>query len=165
MRDLEFWSRDGRFGLRVGSARTRAILVACRVAGTDETGGVLIGTYSAEHDCATVTRVCGPAPDSRFGPTWFHRGVHGVQQILDRYWRRGAGFYLGEWHFHPYAEPVPSGIDHGSMRGIARSSPYNCPEPVLLIIGGDPRGAWNAAAFVFLRGSRPVRLDCSRRPD
>ena len=44
---------------------------------------------------------------------------------------------------------TPSGTDIGQMHEIATSSPYACPEPTMLIIGGDPCGNWNARAFVF----------------
>lgn len=158
MRELEFWSGDRRFGLRLGADQTAKILDECASAGGNETGGLLIGTYSESHNCAVVTLVCGPAPDSRAGPTWFHRGTRGVQRLLDRYWQRRAGFYLGEWHFHPFAAPIPSGTDYRSIRRIAHSELYNCPEPILLIVGGDPRGAWTASAAVFPRDREPVTL-------
>jgi hypothetical protein len=86
------------------------------------------------------------------------RGVRGVQQVVDRYWRRGAAYYLGEWHFHPFAEPELSDLDRWSMRGIAASLLYNCPEPIVLLIGGDPAGDWNASAWAFRRGNSPVLL-------
>ena len=155
---LEFWSADGKFGLQIAAAQTRTIITACKAAGRNETGGVLIGTYSADHDCAIVKRVCGPPPDSQFGPTWFFRGVRGVQQVVDQYWRRRTGYYLGEWHFHTFARPELSDLDRRSIRGIAASVLYNCPEPILLLIGGDPAGEWNASAWAFRRGNSPVPL-------
>jgi integrative and conjugative element protein (TIGR02256 family) len=158
MHELEFWSKDRKYGLRLGVAQTSALREACAAAGPNETGGLLIGTYNEILDCAVVTRVCRPAPDSRAGFTWFYRGTRGVQILLDSYWRRRAGFYLGEWHFHPHAAPSPSDVDNGSMRGISQSLLYNCPEPVLLIVGGNPKGAWSAAAFVFPREANPVSL-------
>jgi integrative and conjugative element protein (TIGR02256 family) len=158
MRELELWSSDGKFGLRVGAAQTSALLNACAAAGANETGGVLVGFYSERHYCAIVTLVSGAAADSRSGRTWFHRGTGGVQDLLDRFWRRRTGFYLGEWHFHPHAAPVPSHLDHRSMEGIARSPLYNCPEPVLLILGGDPRGLWSVSAVVFQRDAEPIEL-------
>jgi integrative and conjugative element protein (TIGR02256 family) len=159
LRELELWSQNGRFGLRMGATQTNALLDACASAGSHETGGLLIGTYSERHECAIVTLVSGPAPDSRSGPTWFHRGTRGVQHLLDRYWRRRTGFYLGEWHFHPHAAPMPSSVDHRSMGRIARSPLYNCPEPVLLILGGDPRGTWSVSALVCPRDADPIPLD------
>lgn len=138
------------------------LLRECERAKSRETGGILIGVYSDTRDRAIVERVTGPTRDSQSGPNWFYRGVMGLQRLLDQLWSRGDGYYLGEWHFHPQAAPDPSGIDHRSMRGISRSDLYNCPEPVLLIIGGDPRGVWRASALVFPRNGEVVALEHSQ---
>jgi hypothetical protein len=55
-------------------------------AGTDglETGGILAGHYTEALDSAVVTDVLSAPPDSRAGPTWFERGVEGVQSWLER---------------------------------------------------------------------------------
>ncbi len=156
--DLEHWSEDLRFGLCVGDASVKLMLEECVRARSRETGGILIGHYSDGHDCAIVDRITSPSIDSKFGSTWFYRGVNGLQRMLDHYWRQGEGFYLGEWHFHPSAAPTPSPKDHNSMRRIAGSYLYNCPEPVLFIIGGDPHGRWSTSATVFPRGKTPAVL-------
>ena len=35
------------------------------------------------------------------------------------------------------------------MMAFAASRDYACPEPVLLILGGEPRDAWDVRAYVF----------------
>lgn len=151
-------SREGRFGLRV-PARTMAQLCRwCRQSGRRETGGILVGHYSAALDCAVVSAVRSAPSDSRRGASWFARGTHGLQAWLDELWRAQQHYYLGEWHFHPYAAPDPSPTDCAQMRRIAHDPSYRCPEPVLLIIGGDPRGAWQAAASVFPAAADAVQL-------
>lgn len=72
-----------------------------------------------------------------------------LKNWLDSLWHRGAAFYLGEWHFHPYASARPSGTDQQQMRDIARSDRYRCPEPVLVIVGGDPSAAYELSVSVF----------------
>ena len=151
MNDLEFWSADHRYGLRLGAQQTTKILKLCAESAPNETGGILIGEYSPVHDCAIVTAVTAAPADSRSGRNWFVRGVRGLQRIIDRFWHRGRRYYLGEWHFHPLGSPIPSRTDIDQMKHIARSEQYHCPEPVLLIIGGDPLNEWSAGAFVFPR--------------
>ncbi len=130
----------------------------CRKAKRSETGGILAGRYSEGHDCAVVTEVTGPPPDSRSGPTWFKRGVRGLQQLIERLWGQGRAYYLGEWHYHPYGPPNPSKADVAQMTEIASSNGYSCPEPLLLIIGGDPKMGLEIKVFVFQRGEGYLEL-------
>lgn len=130
----------------------------CRDAGEVETGGILIGRYTERHDCAVVDHVTGPTEDSRATRTRFRRGTAGLQKLLDRLWRRERRYYLGEWHFHPGAASEPSSVDRRQLRSIARDPGYSCPEPILLIIGGNPSGDWTATAFVFPRGNQSIRM-------
>ena len=155
---LRFRSADGRFGLTVAPVVLGRILRACRRAGPVETGGVLVGRYTPTHDRAVVTAVSAMPGDSRRGRTWFARGVRGLQGWLDRAWRERGTYYLGEWHFHPLAPPAPSPTDIAQMVAFAEAEGYHCPEPVLLIIGGDPRANWQATAQVFPRECEPVEL-------
>lgn len=149
---------DGRFGLAVEAGPLSRILTLCRRAGGTETGGILLGRYSTALDCAIVTSASSAPPDSRSGRTWFQRGVRGLQRLLDRVWREEHRYYLGEWHFHPSALPEPSPVDIAQMLEIAATAEYHCPEPVLLIIGGDPHAEWWAKAVVFIRGGGQIDL-------
>jgi integrative and conjugative element protein (TIGR02256 family) len=151
MVDMEFRSEDGRYGLQIAANHVRLLLRLCRRACPLETGGILLGHYSVSHDRAIVTDITKAPSDSRSGRYWFLRGVRGLQGKIDRLWSRNQGYYLGEWHFHPLGSPMPSSTDVGQMYEIAESEQYHCPEPVLLIIGGDPAGEWSAKALVFLR--------------
>lgn len=148
MPDLEFRSADARFGVHVPGATIRRLLHLCRSSGPRETGGILVGKYSAALDCARVSAASGPPSDSVRGPSWFQRGTRGLQAWLERRWASRGDHYLGEWHFHPYSAPVPSGTDLQQLGSIARSAEYCCPEPILLILGGDPAGKWSISAHV-----------------
>jgi len=150
-RGLCLHSSDGRFGIRLQDREVAHLLAQCEKTPNQETGGVLIGCYSRDLSMALVTEVT-PAPvDSRFGPTWFDRGIQGLAWKLHQLWKRSGTFYLGEWHFHPGASPSPSVVDSSQMATIARSGRYACPEPLLLIVGGSTR-QWNAAAYVYDKG-------------
>lgn len=154
---LAFRSSDRRYGLDIPPGIYSRILELCVVSGTSETGGILIGRYSADRDVATVTEVTGPPQDSIRGGCHFTRGVRGLQSLLNRLWHRKQ-YYLGEWHYHPFAASIPSSTDHEQMKSFAANSSMKCPEPVLLLIGGDPNKDWHEAAFVFPKGRDAIMM-------
>lgn len=158
MTELEFRSTDKRFGFKVHGMVLREVLRLCERSAPNETGGILLGHYSTAHDFAVVTAITAAPTDSRSGRTWFIRGVRGLQRTVDRLWSRQRDYYLGEWHFHPGGAPISSSTDIQQMREIAESEQYHCPEPVLLIIGGDPKGSWQSRAYVFPRNRSHLEL-------
>lgn len=158
MTELLFRSADGRFGLTLDAGRVARLLELCREAGLDETGGILVGRYSYGHDCAHVISIVRPPADSAAGRTLFRRGVAGLNSWLQKLWGATREHYIGEWHFHPLASPDPSSIDREQMLRIATDRAWGCPEPVLLIIGGDPAGEWRAHAEVATRQGRLIPL-------
>ena len=116
-----------------------------------------MGRYNEELDMATVTRVCGPPPDSRRGRSTFVRGTGGLQQLIEGLWRVNQ-YYLGEWHFHPGGTARPSSVDVRQMKRISESDEYNCPEPILIVVGGMPPDEWEMVAYVFPRNCESIRL-------
>lgn len=159
MGNYEAWSSDSRYGLRVPSPILERMLMCCRMAKDGETGGIIIGYYNRAHDCAVVTDSSAAPGDSFCSRHYFWRGISGVQEWLLSLWNRTRRrYYLGEWHFHPYAEPNPSGTDIAQMKQNARDPCYNCPEPIMLIFGGDPNQEWSVRVFVCIRGSDILEL-------
>ena len=150
--DLEFASADRRFGLRLPAGLLDEILGYCRAAIGVETGGILIGRYDTAHDCALVTQVTGPPADSRASRSSFTRGVRGLRRLVLRVWRDRGEYYVGEWHFHPGGSPNPSGIDRAQMRAFAENPAHRCPEPILVIVGGDPATDCRISASVTALG-------------
>lgn len=120
----------------VSVSAKRAMLKHCQSAGDLETGGILIGYYSPLCDQAIITEVAGAPSDSVSGRWTFTRGIAGLQPLIDRAWRRGK-YYLGEWHFHPFVSPLPSPRDRAQLASFSRDRAYRCPEPVLMVVGGD----------------------------
>jgi integrative and conjugative element protein (TIGR02256 family) len=147
---LEFWSKDDYFGLRIPKERIEEMLKYCLVAAPNETGGIIVGKYTKPLDCAFVEKIVGPPKDSKFGRTWFNRGIDGLQDTLNKLWKRNQ-FYIGEWHFHPNGEPSPSDKDKTQLKTISKSEDYNCLAPILIIIGGNLPDCWNIRTFVFPR--------------
>lgn len=156
--DLRFRSADGTFTVHLHGDAIAQMLQACRSARSVETGGILIGHYSRDRRTAEVAIATGPGRDSRAGGTWLVRGIKGLQSVLDHLWSRRAGYYLGEWHFHPGALPEPSGQDVSQMKSIAGSTRYNCPEPVLIILGGDPFEQYTLHVEVNTRARQRILL-------
>ncbi len=157
-KELVFKSGDGRFGLTLSASQVRILLRHCAAGLSDETGGILAGHYSEKREKAFVRAVLPAPADSSIGRTTFERGTAGTRSWLDRLWRERGLYYMGEWHSHPFAAPDPSPQDRQTMRGRSLVQAYACPEPLLLILGGDPNGAWQAAAWVFPQWEPSVQL-------
>jgi integrative and conjugative element protein (TIGR02256 family) len=150
-------SPDGRFGISIPASVLERLLLLCGEALPKETGGILIGRYNDSLDVALVSRATPAPPDSVSGPTWFSRGTRGLSSLLKGLWKERQ-YYLGEWHFHPQADPTPSPTDEGQLCDISADRNYHCATPLLLIMGGNPKEIWAARAFAFPRAESRVEL-------
>jgi len=155
---LEFRSADSRFGVYLPPRTVALMLRLCRRAGTLETGGILAGRYSPDLLCALINAVSGAPADSKRGPAFFERGGRNLQAWLDRRWAKHGEHYLGEWHYHPMSSSTPSSTDRHQLRLIAEGTRGGCPEPILLVLGGNPSRTWSMSAHVFPRGREDVEL-------
>jgi integrative and conjugative element protein (TIGR02256 family) len=156
-----YTSPDELFKLSIASKQIDEMLIHCIAAKERETGGILVGYYTPTRDCAIVTAISGPPNDSHASRTRFNRGTMGLHKWLTSLWNDPIrSYYLGEWHFHPFAAPTPSGDDCRQMADIAAAPAYHCPEPLLVILGGNPKGTWQLSAQVFVRDtpSQPIVL-------
>jgi integrative and conjugative element protein (TIGR02256 family) len=149
--NVEFWTEDRSFGLRITKFLLDELHNLCQQTIPNETGGIIIGFYTEALDCAVVTAFSKPPEDSMSGRNWFYRGIKGLQSRLNQLWLQRKQYYLGEWHFHPYGVPNPSSIDIEQMYNIASDTAYHCPEPLLVILGGDPMNKWSIKGYVFQR--------------
>jgi hypothetical protein len=95
----ELWSADRRFGIRLNLSHIRRMSLQCVRSYPEETGGILVGFYNSSLNCAVVTNVFFATRDSKKGRTWFLRGVHGLQTILNQLWMRHKGYYLANGIF------------------------------------------------------------------
>ncbi|QSX23902.1 Mov34/MPN/PAD-1 family protein [Priestia megaterium] len=129
----------------------------CHSALPNETGGILIGYYTDECNLAVITKIIKAPSDSKSGPTWFYRGTYGIKQKLDALWKDKKQFYIGEWHYHPNSSSKLSYQDIKQMTSIANSPSYSCPEPILLIVGGDFL-SWEKSVYVFPKGRDYIYL-------
>jgi len=159
---LLFRSHDGRFGLRVPREVVGRMLADCAASAPVETGGILVGRYSEDCRMAEVTGTSRGPSDRGGARASFLRGVKRLLAWLRELWVRRADYYLGEWHSHPGASPVPSRRDVKTMLDIAKSKPCNCPEAVLLVVGGGEHSQWTFHTKIFTReNSRALLEPCS----
>lgn len=157
--NYEAWTEDGRYGLRIPTIVLEKMLNFCENSKGMETGGVFVGHYSNNHDCALVTDCSGAPQDSKVGARYFYRGIKGLQNWFRQLWHhQERQYYLGEWHYHPMGSPTPSHIDVEQMKHNASDISYHCPEPALFIIGGDPKSGWTYESLVYIREIGEVRL-------
>lgn len=145
----QFVDADRSLGVELEDRAVTAMLDLCQRSAPLETGGLLIGHYSDWGDRVVVTQIIGPPRDSHHFRFLFIRGVSGLARRLGRLWRAGA-YYVGEWHFHPFGPSDPSETDRGQIRAFARDQELRCPHPVMVIVGGDPRGDWHLAVAVVV---------------
>lgn len=146
-----FVSKDHRVAVAIPRKIRRGLLHHCRRAGVKETGGILIGHYTDLRDRAVVTEATGPPLDSIARRFSFVRGLVGLQARVNRAWRRND-YYLGEWHFHPFASPKPSGLDLAQTITFAKDPQYRCPEPILVVVGGNPEAGGVLSISLVIEG-------------
>lgn len=150
--------RDGceQFEVQVEDMAKHVMLHLCENAGGHETGGILIGHYDSSRVRAVITEATARPVDSESGRFAFRRGKAGLRELLHQRWCHGS-HYLGEWHFHPGGSARPSFCDERAMVRISKSPRYECPEPILLIVGGSPPDSLDFSVTVFPRGRHSVR--------
>lgn len=149
----------GPYDLLIRGDALALIEAECIRAGPMETGGILVGHYSAACDVAFVLEATKAPKDSTGGRDWFQRGSKGLGTLLRRRWRGyPRTYYLGEWHYHPVPEIKPSGRDIDQMTEIAGSSAYRCADPLLVIVGAADISGREVKAFVFPHGGTLVEF-------
>ncbi|WP_408913615.1 Mov34/MPN/PAD-1 family protein [Brucella pseudogrignonensis] len=148
-------SADRLYRVRIQANVITAIVEHANHARNNETGGILIG-YIDETGGAVITEATGKPQGSAFGRFSFIRRTRGLSLLLKKRWLESQ-HYLGEWHTHPGGEPDPSPVDRQSMRLIALSGNYYCPEPILLILG-IRRGQSAISLTVFPHNREDVSL-------
>lgn len=109
-----------------------------------EAGGVLLGRYIEGTFDKAVDEVTGPLSGderSRFG---FYRDAVAHQNYLNKrfYESKGTCHYLGEWHTHPQAIPVPSVIDLNDWRKRLVKDVIPSETVCYVIVGIDEIRVW-----------------------
>lgn len=149
MDSIKYQSEDGAFSVIFLPSVIDKIKCSCIKFQSLETGGVLVGNYSSDCHIANITDSLQSIPDSRHYSASYFRGVRGLKEMLDQKWKANE-YYLGEWHSHPHVHPIPSKTDIDQMRTFSCSPGLHCPEPIMLIVGGDQNIGWQFAVFIVI---------------
>lgn len=148
MDNLFFQDNNQIYYINLSREAYEQMLHYCNESNPYETGGILIGNYSLDQTTANILQITPPPKNSKHAKCKFHRSSSGLKQILDAAWNQGK-YYLGEWHYHPNALSFPSRTDKTQMMNLSQNKQLNCPEPILIIIGGY-KGNWNINVRLYV---------------
>lgn len=149
---------DKRFGIIIEKSIIDKMKAICAVKPGVETGGILIGCYNEGHDKAIVSKITPAPKDSIHENCHFYRGIMGLQSLLDRFWKQNK-YYLGEWHYHPYSSPLASSYDLEQLKTFSEKLKLNCPEPIMIIMGGDPLYGIKIKSYIAIRNKSVIEMD------
>ena len=125
-----------------------------------EVGTSLIGRYSNDGWQAIVIGLAPLSEDSEGSRNEFYRGVKGLRlfyrHLLQRFHRQRH--YVGEWHSHPNGPPSPSATDKANQDAIAKDHATECPEAILVILGGELSSRPDLRIFIQSRSHGLVAL-------
>lgn len=147
----------GGYTAAIAPSAVQTMLDASTSSGRWETGGILVGRYAASGWHVDVEEATRKPEGSWAGFSWFRRGNRGLAEYLRERWEEDL-HYIGEWHFHPRASPDPSSPDLSAMKRSAIDPAYDCPLPLLLILGGDPKKIWQLSATLVGPDRTPLFL-------
>lgn len=150
-----FKDKSQTYNIYLGKEIYKQMIGYCNESNPYETGGVLIGNYSHNQMIAEILQITPAPKNSQHLKYNFRRSSSGLKELLDSVWNQGL-YYLGEWHYHPNTSAVPSSTDLKQMFILSKNNALKCPEPILIIIGGN-KSNWQISASVFFNNSY-VRL-------
>ena len=152
--DYVFKSKDNNYTIIICEATYAKIILECEKYINLETGGILIGNYSKDNSIAYIKDSINSPNNSKHYPHKFFRGTNGVNKILDKKWEEGV-YYLGEWHYHPNTSSKSSKLDDIQMLKFSNNKKLNCPEPILIIIGGNP-SKWSLNSYIYKNNEKII---------
>lgn len=116
-----------------------------------ETGGVLFGEADELLKVIWIDEVSGPPPDSVASSQGFLCGTAGVAAMNEEKITRtqGSVSFVGMWHTHPHALPIPSRTDLGAMKELlGQDACFLGRRFLMMIVGGtSKRPAVSATVF------------------
>lgn len=126
----------------------------------NEVGTALVGCYSDDGFIATIKDLAPLAEDSYGSHRYFVRGVKALAQYFTRVFKKSNGLmhYVGDWHSHPNSVANPSPMDDENQSAVSADLAADCPESILLILGGNSREFEDIQAYVYSRKSGRIDL-------
>lgn len=122
-----------------------------------EAGGILLGQYFPKKNLVRICFATRPGGKDKRARCSFERDAARSTRLAGIMWGKSGGeiLYLGEWHTHPEADPIPSWVDRNSMMKQLRESSVVTPGLVLIIAG--KRENWTG--FWTLEGHRRIQIN------
>jgi integrative and conjugative element protein (TIGR02256 family) len=119
----------------------------------NETGGVLMGYWSASESEVVVTHVIGPGPLAVHEAVRFTPDADYQEQEISRWYLADAlrHTYLGDWHSHPEGGTTLSPIDYRTLCKIASYEMARAPTPLMAVLSLN--GQWSLSVW---RYQKPV---------
>jgi integrative and conjugative element protein (TIGR02256 family) len=120
-------------------------------AAPDDTGGVLLGYWSATPAAPVITDSIGPGPHALHEPERFIPDQSFQESEISRLYAESNRKlrYLGDWHTHPGSPGSLSTKDLATMKRIAHFRSARADRPVMLILAGAP--PWEPVVWTLNR--------------
>ena len=149
-----------KYTVRLSNACFLKITEMAQAHSPNEVGTSLVGCYSNNGFEASVLDLTPLSPDSKGSRTSFYRGVAGLKKFFTKLRQTFSGkrHYVGEWHSHPGAAPLPSQTDDRHQLAMAKDPNTACPECILIIIGHTLSNVDEIGVFVYSRKRGRVLL-------
>ncbi|MDP3025924.1 MAG: Mov34/MPN/PAD-1 family protein [candidate division Zixibacteria bacterium] len=148
---LKWKSKCGRYTVSISHFCFNKMLKMGKKHHPHEVGTSLVGCYSDDGFDAFVLDASPLCSDSRCYDNSFFRGIKGLRAFYNKLQQRYGGrrYYVGEWHSHPNGTPIPSHMDNMTQSAISADSETNCPESILVIIGGNLFAVPELGVFLY----------------
>jgi integrative and conjugative element protein (TIGR02256 family) len=149
--------------IKIDAKMTEEWLQALRGAGSREIGGVLFGEHVAEAEFRIVEATHqfhgGNTVSFRRSAAVARRKLKKLSGDYDNNYQRFN--YLGEWHSHPNAPVIPSGVDELSMREILEDPDTEANFLVLIIVRLDDENKLEISATSYLASGHILECEIS----
>ena len=160
------WQSDCRkYTVRLSNACFLKMMEMAQAHSPNEVGTSLVGCYSDNGFEASVLDLAPLSPDSKGSRTSFYRGITGLGKFFTKLRETFSGkrHYVGEWHSHPDAAPLPSQTDDRQQLVIAKDPNTKCPECILILIGHTLSNVDEIGVFVYSRKRGRIPLASSHQ--
>ena len=122
----------------------------------NETGGILLGHL---HDGVAEVQLAGdPGPAAVRQPDFFLRDLGHAQQLGHDAFARDGSIWVGEWHTHLAAAPVPSERDLATYAGLLADPDLGFETVVAIIAVANPQWDRPAAYAWACSGNKAIAI-------
>jgi integrative and conjugative element protein (TIGR02256 family) len=139
-----------------GSAAATILGEAVRSRDGYETGGILLG-HLHNGGTAEIRHAGDPGLVAVRQPTFFLRDLDHAQRLAEKAFTRDGSIWIGEWHTHPAAAPVPSDRDLDTYARLLADPDLDFQVVVSIILAGQ--GDWSDPVVACAWACYPERAE------